>query len=129
MEKDSIKELMRKVGQKIDLFEDRVSFISGQEASSCQFPCIVMIMDKSVSNAHEVELIMSRATLYLYVIINRNLDMDQERPNNLNTLNTLNLEHLEHLEHQRIKLIFDFFAKEDETGRQKLKVKQWLRQT
>ena len=118
MEKDYIKELMRKVGQEIDMSEDRVSFISGQEASGCQFPCIVMIMDKSVLNAHEVELIMSRATLYLYVIVNRNLDMDQERPNNLNTSRK-----------KRIKLIFDFFAKEDETGRQKLKVKQWLRQT
>ena len=63
MEKDSIKELMRKVGQKIDLFADRVSFISGQEASSCQFPYVLVILDESVSNAPEVELIMSRANL------------------------------------------------------------------
>ena len=61
--------LITQARRRVNLSSDSVSFISDLEASGCQYSCVVMIMDQSVKNAHEVELIMSRATLYLYVVV------------------------------------------------------------
>ena len=88
------------VPQKVDRTKCRVSFIDGLSASGCQFPCVVMIIDQSVRDAHEVELIMSRATLYLYVIVNASMD---KYPSNFRQIFLAE-------EERRERNIFDFFS-------------------
>ena len=59
------------------------------EISGCQYPCVVMVMESAASDviAAQVELIMSRATTSLYIIvdnaelmINHSSNLEQTQP-------------------------------------------------